>query len=390
MDKTIENKPKLLILQTHPIQYYAPIYQALAQRDNVDVVVVYLTDAGAKAHFDPGFNREVAWDIDLLSGYRYKVLQPDTSLNNRGFWKKHDALLTQLIEDEQPDWILLYGYSSRMNWSAWRYAQKHAVRVLYTSDSNARIDFHKTKLHAYIKAIVVNRFFKGVNYFLSPSDANREYLIKYGALPTKIIWLPFAIEVARFSNAIKNTDRRFTFVWAGKLIERKRCADYLSALSMLKAEGLSFKALLVGDGPLFETLTSLVSSLQNSGHLERLGFVNQKAMPEILASAEILIFTSESEPYGLIATEAAACGCALVVADKIGCVGSLGSAQPNINTLVYPCSDVSALANCMRTLVQDENKLKKMQAASIEISLQHDVQCAATIIENATYEMEKQ
>jgi glycosyltransferase involved in cell wall biosynthesis len=382
IDKPNIKKPKLLVLQTHPIQYYAPIYRELAKRGVIDVVVIYLTDAGVKAHFDPGFNREVEWDIDLLSGYRYKVLQSGGSLNNRGFWKLHDPLLIKTIEDEQPEWILLYGYASLMNWAAWWYAQKHNIGILYTSDSNARIDFHQSKLHAYIKGMVVSRFFKGISYFLSPSDANREYLLKYGAESTKIIWSPFAIEVVRFRNAIKNTDRPFTFVWAGKLIERKRCIDYLTALSILKEEGLIFKALLVGDGSLFDSLTPLASSLQNSGHLERHGFINQAAMPEILASAEVLVFTGENEPYGLIATEAAACGCALVVADKIGCVGSLGAAQQDINTLVYPTADVSALVNCMRSLVKNGDRLKTMQAASMDISLQHDVQCAAEIIEN--------
>lgn len=382
VEKNSIKKPKLLILQTHPIQYYAPIYQKLAERGVIDIVVIYLTDAGAKAHFDIGFNREVEWDINLLSGYQHKILQPDTSLNNRGFWKTHTSLLTKVIEDEQPNWILLYGYASRMNWEVWWYAKRHNIRVLYTSDSNIRIDIHKNKLRAYIKEIAVRQFFKKVDYFLSPSDANRDYLIKYGVLTTKIFWSPFAIEVARFSNAIKNTDRQFTFVWAGKLIDRKRCVDYLTALSILKAEGLSFKALLVGDGPLFEALTPLASSLQNSGHLERLGFINQTAMPEILASAEALVFTGENEPYGLIATEASACGCALVVADKIGCVGSCGSAQPNTNALIYPSGNISALTDRMRDLIQNKNILKAMQAASIEISLQHDVQCAAEIIEN--------
>jgi glycosyltransferase involved in cell wall biosynthesis len=385
MNRPILKKQKLLVLQTHPIQYYAPIYQTLVQRDKIDVVVIYLTDAGAKTHFDPGFNREVKWDIDLLAGYRYRVLQPDSSLNNRSFWKKYDTILTKLISEEVPDWILLYGYSSRMNWVTWWHAQKHGIKLLYTSDSNGRIEATKSKLHAYIKKSIVSRFFKSINYFLSPSDANREYLIRYGAPQAKIIWSPFAIEVTRFNNDNKNTERPFSFVWAGKLIELKCCEDYLIALTVLRKEGLNFRALLVGDGPLYGALSPLAKSLQSTNHLERHRFINQSAMPKFLASAEILVFTSEKDAYGLIATEAAASGCALVVADKIGCVGSSGSAQPDINTLIYPCRDISKLVNCMRSLLLDKNKLKTMQTASIEISLQHDVQCSANIIENTIY-----
>ncbi len=382
MNNINRKKQKLLILQTHPIQYYAPIYKTLANRDKIDVVVIYLTDAGAKTHFDPGFNREVKWDIDLLAGYRYRILQPNRSINNKNFWTKHDSRLTDLIDEEKPDWIMLYGYSSRMNWSVWWHAQKRGIKLLYTSDSNARIESYKTKLHAYLKKIIVSRFFKKIDYFFTPSDANKEYLLRYGALIQKIIWCPFAIEVDRFTIPEINTKRNFNFVWAGKFIERKRCKDYLIALINLKKEGYIFKALLVGDGVLANELNPLIKSLLSTHHLEQLGFVNQAGLPDVLHSAETLIFTSENEPYGLIATEAAACGCALIVADNIGCVGSNSSAQANINSVIYPCGDIIELTKCMQTLIEDKQKLNLMSNASLEIAEEHDVKHAANIIEN--------
>src|SRR5205814_5194687 len=63
-------RPRLGVLATHPIQYQAPLYQELARRGVVDLEVAYLNSAGARPFRDPGFGVTLAWNIDLLGGYR--------------------------------------------------------------------------------------------------------------------------------------------------------------------------------------------------------------------------------------------------------------------------------------------------------------------------------
>src|ERR1700756_2197272 len=67
-------RPRLGVLATHPIQYQAPLYQELARRGAVDLDVAFLSEAGASPVHDPGFGLTLAWDIDLLSGYRSTLL----------------------------------------------------------------------------------------------------------------------------------------------------------------------------------------------------------------------------------------------------------------------------------------------------------------------------
>jgi hypothetical protein len=66
--------PRLGVLATHPIQYQAPLYQELARRGAVELDVAFLSSAGARPVHDPGFGVTLAWDIDLLGGYRSTVL----------------------------------------------------------------------------------------------------------------------------------------------------------------------------------------------------------------------------------------------------------------------------------------------------------------------------
>ena len=64
----------ILIFETHPIQYKAPIYQRLQQLRPGSFRVIYGTDGSMRDGLDPEFGRKVTWDAPLLDGYPYTVL----------------------------------------------------------------------------------------------------------------------------------------------------------------------------------------------------------------------------------------------------------------------------------------------------------------------------
>ncbi len=79
----------LAVLTTHPIQYQTPIWRGLAARDDVPFTVMFMSDQGLKARFDPGFGRELALNIDLLDGYPHEFLPVRTGPKQDAFgWLK--------------------------------------------------------------------------------------------------------------------------------------------------------------------------------------------------------------------------------------------------------------------------------------------------------------
>jgi hypothetical protein len=67
---------KLAIICTHPIQYYAPVFRALAMSDRIHLRVFYTySQAASDGLFDPGFGAEVKWDVPLLEGYAYQFVR---------------------------------------------------------------------------------------------------------------------------------------------------------------------------------------------------------------------------------------------------------------------------------------------------------------------------
>jgi len=376
-------KRRLVILITHPIQYYVPLYRELAERQNIDVHVVFLSDAGAEAYHDEKFGRTFAWDIPMLQGYQYTVLRPGFNISENHFISMHSKSLLRVLHAIKPNAIMLYGYASRMNWVALNWAVKNSVRVLYGSDSNAKIPRVLWKLP--VKHVVVSDFFEKVDVFLCSSEVNNQYLLKYGASVNKIVRFPFSIDYDRFSRgaAVLGEKRLYNFAWAGKFVPEKRPQDFVAAFKRI-ASSTSFdvRASMIGDGEQFDMISNMLDSLQLNEKIELKGFINQMAMPKALQESEALVFTSEFEPYGLIATEAAAAGLALVVADGIGCVGDTVLARPGVNALIYPPGDVDALAGAMLQLLVNDKLRLDMQQASRSIAAEHDIPVAAAIMES--------
>src|ERR1700722_8749824 len=71
---TIERKIKLAFIVSHPIQYYAPLYQRLAMRDDVAIKVFFTWHAWQSTVEDRGFGVQMSWDIPLTEGYEFELV----------------------------------------------------------------------------------------------------------------------------------------------------------------------------------------------------------------------------------------------------------------------------------------------------------------------------
>ncbi|MEL7122806.1 MAG: glycosyltransferase family 1 protein, partial [Bacteroidota bacterium] len=63
----------IVFLNSHPIQYFAPLYQNLTQ-NGLDVEIWYASKHGIAGEKDREFGTKVKWDIPILEGYQYRFL----------------------------------------------------------------------------------------------------------------------------------------------------------------------------------------------------------------------------------------------------------------------------------------------------------------------------
>src|SRR6187397_1364099 len=64
-------RPRLAVLLSHPVQYYSPVFKALAK--DIAIHVFYELQEQSTV-FDKGFGVDVRWDTPLFEGYEYSYL----------------------------------------------------------------------------------------------------------------------------------------------------------------------------------------------------------------------------------------------------------------------------------------------------------------------------
>src|SRR6516164_7488700 len=69
------HKLRVAFVNTHPIQYFAPLYAYLNRTEEFAITAVYLSDFSIRGSLDRAFARRVTWDIDLLSGYDFRFVE---------------------------------------------------------------------------------------------------------------------------------------------------------------------------------------------------------------------------------------------------------------------------------------------------------------------------
>ena len=339
----------LAILTTHPVQYQVPIWRELARR-GVPHEVWYMSDEGAGRYHDRGFGRDISWDVDLLSGYRHRLVpMRSAGADMRAF----RGLRLKPLDFTSAGALLINGWFPQAYWQAASQAFRAGVPVLLRAETNllqAPV-WWKRAVRARALAWLLRR----VAVALPIGRANRALYERYGVPAERMIASPYCVDNAAFAAAAARADlaaarRRWSvpadaacFLFAGKLIPPKRAGDLIEAFART-LDGGPCHLLFVGDGELRGDLERHAAAAARPGRtISFAGFLSQREMPAAYAAADCLVLPSDRrETWGLVVNEAMACGLPALVSDGVGCGPDL--VEPGITGDVFPAGTVGALS----------------------------------------------
>src|SRR5436190_1319977 len=103
---------KLAVLNTHPIQYFAPLYRRIARESEIDLTVYFCSHQGAEEYFDSGFGERVKWDRSLLDGYNHKFLKNWRAADRvAGFWSLINPNIITELRQRRFDALWVNGHN---------------------------------------------------------------------------------------------------------------------------------------------------------------------------------------------------------------------------------------------------------------------------------------
>ena len=363
---------RLAIFTSHPIQYQAPLFRALARTERVHPTVYFGSRHGLDESLDVGFGTSFRWDVPLLDGYDHLFLTNVAGRPNVSAFRGvqlADAQAT--LAEGKHDALLVLGWQTAAHVQMARAANALGLPLILRGESTLEREpaagvraMARRALWLPARAQIYRSAFSHVAAFLVIGSRNRAYYRSFGVPDEKMFWAPYGVDNdwftlaepersaarARVRAQIGVDDETVVFASSAKLIERKRPFDLVEAVACVRKNGRDAHALFIGDGEERGAIEQRAAEQGIADHVSIAGFINQAELPAWYAASDALVLPSDSrETWGLVVNEAMAACLPVVVSDAAGCSPDL--VRSGENGFTYPCGNVAALADRIDDLI---------------------------------------
>ena len=326
----MERKPAVAVVFHHIGPYHHARLNAAADKLSVTGV-----EWSAKAHDSwgaadsPPQYRKISLFAEATDRY------PTSDQRRRAFYSA--------LEQANPDVVAVNGWNNFGSLVAANCCMDRGIPMVVMSES-ARGDEPRTWWKEVIKRRIVNLY----SAALVGGQRHVEYLVELGA-PRERIFTGYdvvdndyfaqrAIEIRDShlrpgygGQAASEVGKKYElpenyFLASARFVEKKNLPSLIRAYAEYREKWKGhtpWDLVLLGDGPLRETLNTQLSTLNLHSSVHLPGFKQYDELPVYYAFANAFVHASTTEQWGLVVNEAIASGLPIIVSDRCGCVPEL-------------------------------------------------------------------
>lgn len=353
----------LVIIETHPVQYHAPVYRCLAQKFGVALTVIYGSDFSVKGYYDREFQKDFSWDTDLLSGYASIFLASEDSAEMNSYEEVSSKGLCEVLHKKLPSAALVVGYAHRLYlrafWECWRMKIPVMIRAEVTDHARAR-----NRVWSYSRDLMLRFLYSRCSALLYIGKRSYMHYKRLGCPDERLFFSPYCVSEDHFVTdqdsglKLRKEKRKelqiphdqFAILFSGKLSRRKAPDMMVKAVKRLPPEiKARITLVFLGDGELSKELRALALTIPEVKTIF-LGFQNQTQLSPCYHAADLLVLPSlHSETWGLVVNEALSHGVPALVSNAVGCAPDL--IEPGVTGDVFDTgSEESLSAALIRSL----------------------------------------
>ncbi|MDX2150557.1 MAG: glycosyltransferase family 4 protein [Bryobacteraceae bacterium] len=348
----------LLVIETHPVQYHAPVYRAVEQHHGIPVTVLYGSDFSVRGYADQEFSTFFAWDTDLLGGYTPRFLS-EVSRGGAGSYETVDgAGLEAALRGLRPGAVLLPGYSGRMYRRALLATRRMGCPLLFRAET-ADHAVQRGPLKRAVRDGALRLLYRRFARLLFIGERSRRHYERLGCPEEKLVFSPYCVDTTPFrggedcresersaGRAELGVDETRTVVLLPAKISYRKGPDLLVEAARRLPLEVRDRLVLVflGDGELRERLAGEAAALGVEARWP--GFRNQSQLSRYYHAADLTALPSRhGETWGLVVNESLHHGVPCVVSDAVGCAPDL--IQPGETGEVFEAGGAEALARAL-------------------------------------------
>lgn len=311
----MERKPAVVVVFHHIGPYHHARLNAAADR-----LLVTGIEWSAK-----GYD---AWGAAATPARYHKVsLFPEATNHSPGNAELRCAFWSAL-EQMNPDVVAVNGWNNFGSLVAANCCVRRGIPMVVMSESS-RGDEPRTWWKESIKRRIVGLY----SAALVGGQRHVEYLVELG-MPRERVFTGYDVVdndyFGRRTAEIRNKRGlpENYFLASARFIEKKNLSTLIEAYAEYRrrseiAAKVPWDLVVLGDGPLRETLNSQLSTLNLNEHVHLPGFKPYDELPVYYALANAFVHASTTEQWGLVVNEAIASGLPVIVSERCGCVPEL-------------------------------------------------------------------
>lgn len=166
---------------------------------------------------------------------------------------------------------------------------------------------------------------------------------------------PFESE---FNQTAAGIEQDQDLVFLGRLVSDKGADLLIEALRRLAEDGKNFKTTIIGDGDELQNLQEQATQAGLSSQIRFTGFLTGDQLHKEIARHRIMVVPSRwKEPFGIVALEGIAAGCAVIASEGGGLPEAVGPCG-----ITFANDDAAGLANAIATLTENPELVTAMRA----------------------------
>jgi glycosyltransferase involved in cell wall biosynthesis len=245
-------------------------------------------------------------------------------------------------------------------------------RVLTVHDLTPLIlpEFHK-RSRTFLHKVIFYKILKDSDHIITVSENTKNDLINKFKIPEdKIRVIPLAAnenfkqidESKIFSTTTKYNINCPFILYVGTLEPRKNIPNLLNAYYKLKKQGINHKLVIAGGkGWKYKEIFETIEKLNLQKDVIFTGYVPDEDLPGLYNAAELFVYPSLYEGFGLPPLEAMQCGTPVITSNTSSLPEVVGAAGITVNPY-----DVDELANKMYEVLTNEDLRKEMSKKGLE------------------------
>lgn len=351
-------KPGLTVYTNMPTPYQLDFFDALKQKFNL--TVVYFTSR----------EQDRLWELET-KGEGYISYTLDNSSWISRFFARFNSVhfspsIVRIVLRDPNKYVIVNGtYWSPNVMIALIAGKLRGKTMAFWTEALFKTD---SAIKRLLKRVSLLPIRLTTNFLMAIGKGAAESFREYGYKKPAYI-IPYSINIDLYQDHAIDRDLmdrlttslalegKLVFLSSGSLIARKGMDTLIHAFKGIKEENCSL--IIMGDGPERDNLEEIIGD-DNRIHI--IGFQTKRSVPSVFRLADVFVFASRYDGWGLVINEACAAGCAIICSNAVGAVTDR-LVQDNA-AIVCAADDSLAFRREMESLISDRVRLNKYKELS--------------------------